>query len=430
MSEQQGGAVDAPGYEIVRRIGGTEGADVHLARQQALGREVALKVLRSAAQDTEQLERFAFETRTAAALLHPHIVPLLDSGTTRDGRPYYAMPWLAGGDLASRLPLPPVEVRRVGLALCDALWYAHGRNVVHRDIKPSNILFDDTGRPLLADFGIATSIIGSRGLTLPGRTLGAARYISPEQARGEKVDPRADLYSLAVVLFEALTGSPPFVAGDDVATAALHATAAVPRLPEPHARWQPFFDRALAKAPADRFMSARTMAQALELIDTGDAAAIPAPVAVAAVPLAAAAAAATPGDDLPHMRMEPPSYLEGAPRPQPARRANRFAGAAVLLGVIALAAIVGYALTRDEDERFQPLAVTPGSSAPMPVPSPAAAPPPDAVEPGKVTAAAATPAAASTPKPATRAPAPAASSGPDEDDGLPGEDLDGEPAPS
>ncbi|HVF34138.1 MAG TPA: serine/threonine-protein kinase [Candidatus Saccharimonadia bacterium] len=432
MSVEPGGAFEAPGYEVRERIGGSEGADVYLAEQRALGRRVALKVLRGESADPEQLARFEFETRTAAALLHPNIVPVLDSGTTPDGRSYYAMPYLEAGDLTRRIPLAPDEVRRVGIALCDALWYAHGRNVVHRDIKPSNVLFDDGGRPMLADFGIATTIIGTRGLTVPGRTLGAARYISPEQARGEKVDPRADLYSLGVVIFEMLTGRVPYDASDDVALARQHAEAAVPRLPPPLAAWQSFFERALAKSPADRFMSARTMAQGLEAIGTAPAA-IPAIIvappergATAAAAAAAAAAASdvrTAGlagdDDLPRLHAEAPSYVRTS---APAPRAWRTAPILALLGVVAIAALIGYLLTRDADESFEPLVAEPSRAGHASAPAVAAQPPP--VAPGSVTSAASAPAkAANAAAAAASVPVPAVDTPPDEDTEAP--DLSG-----
>jgi len=421
VTRQVGDPVEIPGYALLERIGGSDGADVWLAQQRALGRRVALKVLRGETSDAETLARFEFETRTAAELVHPHVVPLIDSGATADGRRYYAMPHLAGGALSERIPLAPAEVRRIGVALLDALWYAHGRNVVHRDIKPSNILFDENGRALLADFGIATSIYGARGLTRPGRALGAARYVSPEQARGEKVDPRADLYSLAVVLFEALTGRPPYEAADDLALAAQHADAPVPRLPERYGRWQPFFDRALAKAPGERFVSARAMGHALERIDVAEPAAVAAASSTSATAEADAPLAL---DALPAIRAEAPSYVE-AQRARPQERSQRrFAGFA-LLGAAALAAVLVYALARKRTETFEPLVVDPtaqtaaegSEAATAPSAEPTA---PMAPSPGRVAAAAGmTPAPAAAarqpevPRGAARTPTPARPNGGD-----------------
>ena len=388
MNSTSDGAPSAPGYDILERIGGSDGADVFLAEQRALGRHVALKVLRGSG-DAEQLARFEFETRTAAELLHPNIVPLLDSGASADGRRWYAMPYLRGGDLARRLPVPADEVRRIALALCDALWYAHGRNVVHRDIKPSNVLFDEDGRPMLADFGIATTIIGRLGLTLPGRIVGDARYTSPEQARGEKVDPRADLYSLAVVTWEMLTGRAPYAAADPVTLAAAHAQAPIPTLPPEHAAWQSFFERALAKAPGERFLSARTMAQAIERIAL-EAGASPAVAGAApAVPIALDVAQSAPADDaLPRMHADARVREASAARGAPRRPIGPWSIAA-----IAVVAIVVFAVQRGRDERFEPLAVEPApATAAAPAAPATTAPDVPAAEPGSVAAAAHAPA--------------------------------------
>lgn len=256
------------GYQIERLLGRGGMARVYLATQLALARPVALKVLQhdSAAEDAGVV-RFEQEARLIAKLSHPHIVGIYDIGRTEAGELYYAMPHLPAGDLQRRTrPLAEAEVRTILSATLNALEHAHNHGVVHRDIKPANILFDADGRAQLADFGVAFSEGSQRNrVTTAGFTVGSAGYMSPEQARGLKVDGRSDLYSVGVLAFEMLTGELPFEGADAVAIAIAQVEQPVPRLPAALAHWQPWMDGALACLPQDRFDTALSMRTALPL---------------------------------------------------------------------------------------------------------------------------------------------------------------------
>jgi tRNA A-37 threonylcarbamoyl transferase component Bud32 len=259
---------DAPtiqGYRLLRVLGDGGMSTVYLAEQASLGREVALKLMRpEALEDEVSRRRFENETRTIARLRHPNIVGIHDVGRSGDGLPWFTMPYLARGHLGQRDYAGNEDaVRHILRALLDALEYAHGRGVVHRDVKPENVMFDDGDRPLLTDFGIAQRRgYGSR-VTHAGFAVGSTAYMPPEQARGEAVDPRADLYSVGVLGWEKLVGRLPYVAGDALSMALQHVQKPIPRLPARYRHWQRFFDRALAKSPDKRFADARQMREAL-----------------------------------------------------------------------------------------------------------------------------------------------------------------------
>jgi hypothetical protein len=273
-----------PGHRLERRLGQGGMAEVWQATQLALERPVAVKVVASDTRITpEMASRFEREARTIARLEHPHIVGIFDVGRTEDGRMYYTMPLLPGGDLGRRdLRFAPREVLRVLRGVLDALAHAHAAGVIHRDVKPANIVFDRGDRPLLADFGIALSQTERTRVTSARQTLGSSGYMSPEQARSGDVDARADLYSLGVVAFELLTGDLPFHGADALAVALAHIEQPVPRLPPAHAAWQPFIDRALGKTPAQRFATAQEMLEALAAVER----ALDAPPAAAPTPVA------------------------------------------------------------------------------------------------------------------------------------------------
>ncbi|MDN5858049.1 MAG: serine/threonine protein kinase [Pseudonocardia sp.] len=249
---------------------------VYRAIQQRLGRPVALKVLSPLlASDPAFTERFVREARIMRDLEHPAIVPVHDTGTA-DGVLYLAMRLLETRTLRDELdggPLPPQRALDVLGPLAEALDHAHSRGVVHRDLKPSNVLLDAAGRPYLTDFGIAKAL-ESASLTLSGQTLGTPRYMAPEQATGT-VGHRSDLYALACIAFEVLTGAPPFPAADPAALLYAHAhrpppaaTALRPGLP---AAVDPVLARGLAKDPLDRYGSAGELVAALRGALTGPA---------------------------------------------------------------------------------------------------------------------------------------------------------------
>lgn len=263
------GFPEVDGYRLLQVIGAGGMSTVYLAEQLALGRKVALKVmLPEVLADEVSRARFEHEARTIARLQHPHIVGIFEVGRTADGLPFYAMPYLPRGHLGQRdLRGDQPKVAAILRALLDALDHAHVHNVVHRDVKAENVLFDESDRPLLADFGIALRRGTNPRLTTAGLAVGSTAYMPPEQARGQPVDRRADLYSLGVLAWEMLTGRLPYQAGDALAMALKHVQEPVPRLPAPLRHWQDFFDRALAKQPQDRPPSARAMREQLDALE-------------------------------------------------------------------------------------------------------------------------------------------------------------------
>ena len=209
-------------YRLLAPIGTGASAHVFLAEDVRLRRRVAVKILHPALADDEAfLRRFRAEARAAAALNHPHVMAVFDWGEEADG-PYLVSEYLGGGSLRAVLDrgrrLSQSQALMVGLEAAKALAYAHGRGLVHRDIKPANLLFDEDGRLRIADFGLARALAEAAWTEPVGAILGTARYASPEQVRGVPVDGKADVYSLAVVLVEAVTGRVPFATETTVAT--------------------------------------------------------------------------------------------------------------------------------------------------------------------------------------------------------------------
>jgi len=202
-------------YRIERELGQGGMATVYLAQDLKHDRQVAVKVLRPELAAVIGAERFLSEIKTTANLQHPHILPLFDSGAV-DSFLFYVMPFIEGESLRDRLSrekqLPISDAVRIATEVAGALDYAHRHNVIHRDIKPENLLLHD-GRALVADFGIAlaASKAGGSRMTETGMSLGTPAYMSPEQAMGEReITARSDVYALGCVLYEMLTGDPPF----------------------------------------------------------------------------------------------------------------------------------------------------------------------------------------------------------------------------
>jgi beta-lactam-binding protein with PASTA domain/tRNA A-37 threonylcarbamoyl transferase component Bud32 len=209
-------------YRLTRPLGTGASAHVYVAEDVTLRRRVAVKLLHPALADDEAfLRRFQAEARVVAALRHPHIVRVYDWGEN-DGSPFLVMELLEGGSLRSILDrgylLTPAEAALVGADAASALDYAHRRGLVHRDIKPANLLFDEEGRVSIADFGLARALAEATWTEPAGAVLGTARYAAPEQVRGMAVDGKADVYALALVLIEAVTGSVPFVTDTTIGT--------------------------------------------------------------------------------------------------------------------------------------------------------------------------------------------------------------------
>lgn len=258
--------IEISGYRLERPIGRGGMSTVYLALQESVQREVALKVLTSSLSGEEEFShRFLHEARIAAGLKHPNIVHVYDVAKAGDLH-YIAMEYLSGGPLLNRRrsQLSHQEARQVLRQIGSALAYSHKRGVVHRDIKPDNILLREDGQAVLTDFGIARAIDSHR-MTRTGSIVGTPHYMSPEQARGAKLDGRSDLYSLGIVLHEMLTGSVPFVADDPVAVGILHLSAPLPRLPAEHADFQPILDRLLVKDPLQRFQSGEELLEAMDV---------------------------------------------------------------------------------------------------------------------------------------------------------------------
>ena len=265
-------------YELESEVGRGGMSVVYRARDIRLNRTVAVKVLPpELAYDPAIRTRFTREAQTSARLTHAHIVPIYDVGD-RDGIAYFVMALISGGNLAALLahePRQPIdEARRLLVEIADALSYAHLRGVIHRDIKPDNILLDaESGRAMVSDFGIARAIESGTQLTITGTAVGTPTYMSPEQAVGEKeVDGRSDIYSLGVVAYQMLTGRVPFAAGNSMALLMKH----VSERPQPIADLRPdvpkplrdAIERALMKAPEDRWPTAASLRDALRSDDS------------------------------------------------------------------------------------------------------------------------------------------------------------------
>lgn len=256
-------------YRIEREIGRGGMGVVYEGTQVTLDRRVAIKMLASHLADADSSARFQREALTLAKLAHPNIIHIYDVEEFQ-GSQFIVMEYVGGGsfgDLLEKSPvLPPDRVVGVLAPVLGGLAAAHEKGIVHRDIKPDNILFSDSGRPKLTDFGIA-HMRGANSKTRTGVMLGTPYYMSPEQARGRPVTPASDLYATGVVMYEALTGRVPFVAEDAVSVALMHVQDEAEPIenirPEIPSALCDVVRRAMAKDPADRFESAAAMEDAL-----------------------------------------------------------------------------------------------------------------------------------------------------------------------
>jgi eukaryotic-like serine/threonine-protein kinase len=258
-------------YRLESKLGSGGMSTVYLATDQVLDRPVAVKLLhREISEEADQLERFRREARAAARLSHPNLVGVIDAGED-DGRPYIVFEYIEGRTLKRRLQeegrLPVDEAVAYAIEIGRGLTAAHARKLVHRDVKPQNVLIDPDGRAKVTDFGIARSL-EQAGMTATGRVLGTTDYVSPEQAMGEDVDERSDVYSLGVVLYEMLTGDVPFRAETQVGVAMKHVNEPMPdvqaKRPEVSAAVASVVDRATTKDPRDRYGTVAEMVRDLE----------------------------------------------------------------------------------------------------------------------------------------------------------------------
>jgi eukaryotic-like serine/threonine-protein kinase len=321
-------------YRLLGRLGSGGMADVWCAEDTMLDRRVALKFLHDRfAQDSQFVERFRREASAAAGLQHPNVVGVFDRGTF-NGSHYIAMEYVEGASLKDLIErgLAVGEAVEIVRQVLGGARYAHARGIVHRDLKPQNVLVDAEGRARVTDFGIARA--GASEITQTGSVLGTAQYLSPEQAQGLPVTARSDLYSIGVMLYEALTGRVPFE-GDSPVTVALKQVSERPR---PPSELNPAVSRALdavvlkalAKDPANRFASAEEFLAALDAAEADPSGAALGDTASHA---AVAAAAGTPPPE------EPPPPPE-RPFLTPARIVI------LVLLLLALAAVLIFALTR------------------------------------------------------------------------------------
>jgi serine/threonine-protein kinase len=259
-------------YRIVRLLGHGGMGSVYLARDLALDREVAIKVVKTASSAPEVHDRLRREARTAAKLSHPNIVPLHAFGEV-EGMPYFVMGYVRGESLAAKLrregALPEDEALRILADVADALDHAHRQGVVHRDVKPDNVLLDDeSGRALLTDFGVARALGAGETMTAAGAVVGTPAYMSPEQAAGRSdVDGRSDVYSLGVMAFRMLAGRAPFEGKTAADVMAKHLTQDAPPLrtlaPAISDAAAQAIERCLAKDPSRRWADARSLRAAL-----------------------------------------------------------------------------------------------------------------------------------------------------------------------
>ena len=258
-------------YRLESKLGSGGMSTVYLALDEVLDRPVAIKLLhREISEEADQLERFRREARAAARLSHPNLVGVIDAGED-DGRPYIVFEYIEGRTLKRRIQeegrLPVDEAVAYAIEIGRGLTAAHARKLVHRDVKPQNVLIDPDGRAKVTDFGIARSL-ESKGLTATGRVLGTTDYVSPEQAMGEDVDERSDVYSLGVVLYEMLAGDVPFQAETQVGVAMRHVNEPMPdvqaKRPEVSAAVAAVVDRSTTKDPRDRYSTVAEMVRDLE----------------------------------------------------------------------------------------------------------------------------------------------------------------------
>jgi serine/threonine-protein kinase len=269
-------------YELGEILGFGGMSEVHLARDLRLHRDVAVKVLRAdLARDPSFYLRFRREAQNAAALNHPAIVAVYDTGeaeTAAGPLPYIVMEYVDGITLRDIVhndgPIPPRKALEIIADACQALNFSHQHGIIHRDVKPANIMISRTGAVKVMDFGIARALADSHSVTQTAAVIGTAQYLSPEQARGESVDARSDVYSLGCVLYEVLTGEPPFVGDSPVAVAYQHVREAPVPPSGRHEGLSPELDavvlKALAKNPDNRYQTAAEMRTDLVRVHNGE----------------------------------------------------------------------------------------------------------------------------------------------------------------
>jgi eukaryotic-like serine/threonine-protein kinase len=264
--------VEVPGYSILKEIATSNFSSVFLARSERLRRNVVLKVMTRGESEREMgdAERFQREYEIISSITHRAIAEIHDFGS-QPGHLYLAMEYFPCGDLRDRLrnPLSVDESLYYLRAIAEALRVIHVFGILHRDLKPANVMLREDNSPVLIDFGLARRSLDEIGTTGVGQVLGSPYYISPEQAQGQRVDVRTDLYSLGVMFYEMLTGQRPYAGRSAVAIMTQHTSSPVPQLPEATSMQQPLLDRLMAKQQSARYASADEL-----LADLGPIAAV------------------------------------------------------------------------------------------------------------------------------------------------------------
>ena len=259
--------VNIPGFRLIRRLGQGGMSRAFLAEYEMTGSLRVLKVLNISEGGYDLLRRFVQEHEIISQIRHPHVATIFGHGQT-DSHAYIVMEYFPGGDLREQMqqalaPDRSLEyLRQVG----EALVAIHSRGIVHRDLKPDNLMLRDDGTVVLADFGIAKDLSRTLHQTRHGEGLGTPFYLSPEQAMGDRVDQRSDLYSLGVMLFEMLTGDKPYRAEDGPTLLHMHVHDPIPRLPPALVHLQPLLDRLMAKSADERFASSAEALAAIQAL--------------------------------------------------------------------------------------------------------------------------------------------------------------------
>jgi serine/threonine protein kinase len=384
-------------YKVVQQIGEGGMGVVYLAEHPVIGRKVAIKLLHTSfAKDSETVSRFFNEARAIHLIAHPNIVEILDFGQTTDGQPYFIMEFLSGEPLADRIArglVPPAEAVTIVSQICDALQAAHDKKIVHRDLKPHNVFLVGQGQRQIVkilDFGVAKMSTGwdtaqSGGHSVKTRTgslMGTPLYMSPEQCRGSgKLDHRTDIYSLAVILFEMISGRPPFTAEGVGELFAKHMLEAAPSLAEFAPRTPPHIVRAVARALAkdldERFINMKAFRDALNgqvdptATESNRSRGVEAQPAAARPPRRASTGALPPEQTTLSSAV---SELDGDLDRLPTKsRRGLIIGVSMALGVV----IVGMlAMRKGRNPPARPMAAAPTVAAPVRSPPPPVAPPP------------------------------------------------------
>lgn len=346
-------------YELGPVIGRGGHADVHLATDRTLGRQVAVKIMRDVSAGEGERHRFTSEARTLARLNHPHLVTVLDAGTAEasdgvgEGHPYLVMEYVDGISLAEAAGsrLHPTRVAALATQLSAALAHAHAAGVVHRDVKPANVLLGKDGRARLTDFGIARLVGDTTSVTQAGTTVGTAAYLSPEQVQGQPTTPATDVYSLGLLLLEALTGTRAYPgSATESAMARLHRQPEIPAdVPGP---WADLVGTMVQRRPEDR-----PDAESVHRTATALAAGLDPAEATQAIRLGRGTTPAAPsdGDDPTSTRVMPaaarapePTRSEpvrpAAPQPRPAPAAASRSRSGWVTPVVALVVLIGLVL--------------------------------------------------------------------------------------